>query len=86
MYEMTLADSLFMKKYRFLFLASLMVLVLLGGMAVVACSSNFKHVPQTGFVEHCVKNGDSRIPFDAYWNAPDDKVWNDRVNGVNAKR
>lgn len=86
MYEMTLADSLFMKKYRFLFLASLMVLVLLGGMAVVACSNNFKHVPQTGFVEHCVKNGDSRIPFDAYWNAPDDKVWNDRVNGVNGKK
>jgi len=39
MYEMTLADCLFMKKHRFLFLASLMALVLLGGMAVVACSS-----------------------------------------------
>lgn len=83
MYEMTLADCLFMKKYRFLFLASLAVLVLLGGMAVVACSNNFKYVPQTGFVEHHVKNGDSHIPFDAYWNAPDDKIWNDRVNGVN---
>ena len=44
MYEMTLADCLFMKKHRFLFLASLMALVLLGGMAVVACSNNFKHV------------------------------------------
>lgn len=86
MYEMTLADCLFMKKYRFLFLASLITLVLLGGMAVVACSNNFKHVPQTGFVEHHVKNEDSHIPFDAYWNAPDDKIWNDRVNGVNGKK
>lgn len=55
MYEMTLADCLFMKKHRFLFLASLMALVLLGGMAVVACSNNFKHVPRTGFVTHQVK-------------------------------
>ena len=65
MYEMTLADCLFMKKHRFLFLASLMALVLLGGMAVVACSNNFKHVPRTGFVTHQVKNCDSHIPFDA---------------------
>lgn len=73
MYEMILADCLFMKKHRFLFLASLMALVLLGGMAVVACSNNFKHVPRTGFVAHQIKNCDSHIPFDAYWNADDKK-------------
>ena len=86
MYEMTLADCLFMKKHRFLFLASLMALVLLGGMAVVACSNNFKHVPRTGFVTHQVKNCDSHIPFDAYWNADDKKIWNDKVNGVDGKK
>lgn len=67
-------------------MASLMAVVLLGSMAVVACSNNFKHVPQTGFVTHQVKNKDSHIPFDAYWNAPDEKIWNDRVNGVDGKK
>lgn len=86
MYEMTLADCLFMKKYRFLFLASLMALVVLGGMAVMSCSNNFKHVPKTGFVTHQIKNGDSHIPFDAYWNAEDKKTWNDKVNGVDGKK
>ena len=86
MYEMTLADCLFMKKHRFLFLASLMALVLLGGMAVVACSNNFKHVPRTGFMTHQVKNCDYHIPFDAYWNADDKKIWNDKVNGVDGKK
>ncbi len=75
-----------MKKHRFLFPASLMALVLLGCMAVVSCSNNFKHVPQTGFITHQVKNKDSHIPFDAYWNADDKKIWNDRVNGVNGKK
>ncbi|MCC8147665.1 hypothetical protein [Akkermansia sp.] len=75
-----------MRKRRFLFVVSLMALVLLGGMALVSCSNNFKHVPQTGFMTHCVKNGDSHIPFDAYWNAPDEKVWNDKVNGVNGQK
>lgn len=72
-----------MKKYRFLFPASVMAFLLLCGMAVVACSNNFKKVPQTGFVVHHVKNTSSNVPFDAYWNGPDEKVWNDRVNGVN---
>ena len=75
-----------MKKHRFLFPASLMALVLLGCMAVVSCSNNFKHVPQTGFITHQVKNKDSHIPFDAYWNADDKKIWNDRVNGVDGKK
>ena len=75
-----------MKKHRFLFSASLMALVLLGCMAVVSCSNNFKHVPQTGFIAHQVKNKDSHIPFDAYWNADDKKIWNDRVNGVDGKK
>ena len=75
-----------MKKHRFLFSASLMALVLLGCMAVVSCSNNFKHVPQTGFITHQVKNKDSHIPFDAYWNADDKKIWNDRVNGVDGKK
>lgn len=75
-----------MKKHRFLFLAFLTAFVLLGGMAVVACSNNFKHVPQTGFVTRHVKNGDSHIPFDSYWNAPDEKAWNDRVNGVDGQK
>ena len=63
-----------------------MALVLLGCMAVVSCSNNFKHVPQTGFITHQVKNKDSHIPFDAYWNADDKKIWNDRVNGVDGKK
>lgn len=50
-----------------------MALMLLGCMAVVSCSNNFKHVPQTGFITHQVKNKDSHIPFDAYWNADDKK-------------
>ena len=75
-----------MKKHRFLFSASLMALVLLGCMAVVSCYNNFKHVPQTGFITHQVKNKDSHIPFDAYWNADDKKIWNDRVNGVDGKK
>lgn len=75
-----------MKKHRFLFPASLMALMLLGCMAVVSCSNNFKHVPQTGFITHQVKNKDSHIPFDAYWNADDKKIWNDRVNGVDGKK
>ena len=75
-----------MKKHRFLFPASLMALVLLGCMAVVSCANNFKHVPQTGFITHQVKNKDSHIPFDAYWNADDKKIWNDRVNGVDGKK
>lgn len=75
-----------MKKHPFLFLASAMAFVLLCCMGVVACSNNFKNVPQTGFVTHHVRNTDSHIPFDAYWNAPDEKVWNDRVNGVGGKK
>lgn len=75
-----------MKKHRFLFSASLMALVLLGCMAVVSCSNNFKHVPQTGFIAHQIKNKDSHIPFDAYWNADDKKIWNDKVNGVDGKK
>lgn len=75
-----------MKKHRFLFLASLMALALLCSMASVSCSRNFKHVPQTGFITHQIKNHDSHIPFDAYWNADDQKIWNDKVNGVNGQK
>lgn len=75
-----------MKKHRCLVPASVMAFVLLCCMASVSCSNNFKHVPQTGFVTHHVENRDSHIPFDAYWNAPDEKVWNDTMNGVDGKK
>lgn len=74
-----------MKMRRFLSLLSVMMLMLLVCMTAVSCSNNFKKVPQTGFVTHHVKNGDSHIPFDAYWNAPDEKAWNERVKGEHGK-
>ena len=51
-----------MKMRRFLSLLSVMMLMLLVCMTAVSCSNNFKKVPQTGFVTHHVKNGDSHIP------------------------
>lgn len=85
-YETSSTVFLLMNKCRFLFLSSLVALALLGGMSVVACSNNFKQVPRTGFVTHQVKNDGSHIPFDAYWNAPDEQAWNDKVNGVKGKK
>ncbi len=75
-----------MKMRRFLSLLSVMMLMLLVCMTAVSCSNNFKKVPQTGFVTHHVKNGDSHIPFDAYWNAPDEKAWNERVKVSMARK
>ena len=52
-----------MKMRRFLSLLSVMMLMLLVCMTAVSCSNNFKKVPQTGFVTHHVKNGDSTSPL-----------------------
>ena len=49
MYEMTLADCLFMKKHRFLFLASLMALVLLKSPGAMGAGTNeFACYPTVG--------------------------------------
>ncbi len=56
-------------------------------MGSVSCSNNFKNVPPTGFVTHLVENKESSIPFDSYWNVPDDaKVWDARAKGENGQK
>ncbi len=75
-----------MKKSIIYTYCALFVLVLLS-FGSVSCSNNFNEVPQTGFVTNHVENKSSKIPFDSYWNVGDDeKIWNDRVNGVNGQK
>jgi hypothetical protein len=53
----------------------------------VSCSeSHFREVPQTGYIAHYEKNNDSKIPFDSYWNADDQKEWDARINGEHGQK
>lgn len=81
-YTVAHLHGLRMNNRRFLSLIPLLVFFTFCCFSSVSCSNNFKKVPATGFITHQVKNRDSHIPFDAYWNADDHEIWNDRVNGV----